>query len=133
MPNALVSRAPCTSCPWRVGVDAWAIGRDHTPDVPPLHRAEMERVAARNLFPTSMAKGSVMACHLAHRNEEALPPAERLCRGYALSREGRASLLLRLLAIRGEVDLSAIHCAEPLHPDFAAMLAANPEREREAP
>lgn len=118
---------PCASCPWRVGVDAWAIGRDHALEVPALWRAEMERLAAVQ-DSGRMAKGSVMACHLTFRNEEALPSAERLCRGYALSREGGDSLLLRLLAIRGEVDLSAIRCEEPLHRDFAAMLAANPER-----
>jgi hypothetical protein len=31
-------------------------------------------------------------------------------------------------ASRGDVDLSRYSCAEPLHATFAAMLAANPER-----
>lgn len=117
---------PCTNCPWRVGVDAWAIGRDDDSGIPPLHRTQMEALAR------SQGQGlaaQVMACHLSHRGDGELPPADRLCVGFALSAEGGDNLNLRVLALRGMVDLCGLRCFAPLHPDFAAMLAANPARE----
>jgi uncharacterized protein DUF6283 len=120
------TRQPCSSCPWRVGVDAWAIGRNHSMEVPPLHRSEMEAMARRQ---DGSFGSPVMACHLTFRGEEAVAPQERTCVGYALSEDGGDNLLLRLLQIKGAVALSRYSCAESLHPNFAAMLAANPERE----
>jgi hypothetical protein len=120
--SMLRERQPCDSCPWRAGVDAWAIGRDHTPDVPPLHRVEMARSQESGFG------ARIMACHLTFRGEEDIHPHERTCVGFALSEEGESNMLLRLLAIKGDVNLSHYACPEPLHSNFAAMLASNPER-----
>lgn len=116
-------REPCTHCPWRVGVDAWAIGRDHTMAVPPLHRAEMAMVAAVQ----RKGLGRMMACHLTFKGEDDIAPQERICVGYALSAGGNCGAY-RLAVMTGAVDPSEFHCAEELHPSFGAMLAANPPR-----
>jgi hypothetical protein len=123
--RSLSERQPCSSCPWRVGVDAWAIGRDHTLDVPPLHRSEMETMARQQ---GDGFAAPVMACHLTFHGEDAIAPHDRTCVGFALSDEGGDNLCLRLLAISGKVDLDGYGCAAPIHHNFAAMLAANPER-----
>jgi hypothetical protein len=118
-------REPCPSCPWRVGVDAWAIGRDHAPEVPPLWWGEMVDMARRQ---TGGLEAPVMACHLTHQGEDKIPPHERTCVGFALSQEGGGNLMLRMLAMGGKVDLERYGCGALLHPDFRAMLAANPPR-----
>lgn len=125
MSSPLPPRTPCTYCPWRVGVDAWAIGRDHSPDIPPLHHSQMVSLAERQGRGLS---STVMACHLTHRGEEAIHPHERTCVGYALSEEGGDNLNLRMLAVQGRVDLRAYSCTDPRHPNFMSMLLANPAR-----
>lgn len=120
------AREPCSTCPWRIGVDAWAIGRDHTLEVPPLWYEEMEDMAAKQ---GDGFGAPVMACHLTHKGEESIPPHERTCVGYALSEDGGNNLLLRLLAMSRKVRLDEYSCSAPLHPDFARMLRANPRRE----
>lgn len=116
---------PCSTCPWRVNIDAWAIGRDHHLEIPPLHREEMERLAQRQ---GDGFGAPVMACHLTHQGEDKIPPHERTCVGFALSEEGGDSVMLRVLAIEGKVRWNEYGCPEPLHPNFDAMLAANPPR-----
>lgn len=118
-------RTPCTDCPWRVGVDAWAIGRDHTPEVPPLHRRQMEQLAGQHA--DGGFEAPMMACHLTHCGEEKIDPQQRICVGYALQAAGD-NLQYRMATMRGRIDPRSFACAEPLHADFAAMLAANPAR-----
>lgn len=123
--NHLSDRSPCSSCPWRVGVDAWSIGRETHLDVPPLHFSQM--IAMMESQENGFA-AKVMACHLTHRGEDLIHPHERTCVGFALSEEGRDNMMLRMLVIRGKVDLRKYSCEEPLHARFADMIAANPER-----
>jgi hypothetical protein len=61
LPTDVTGRQPCASCPWRVGVDAWAIGRLHSFEVPPLWRSEMVEMARQQ---DGSFGAPVMACHL---------------------------------------------------------------------
>jgi len=118
-------RTPCIDCPWRVGVDAWAIGRDHTLDVPPLHRRQMEKMAAEHA--SGGFHAHAMACHLTCEGEEKIAPQNRVCAGYMLQ-VAADNLNVRMMVIAGKIDPCSFECDAPLHADFAAMLAANPER-----
>lgn len=123
-------RTPCEHCPWRVGVDAWAIGRNHTPEVPPLHRRQMEKIAAEHASGGFHARA--MACHLTCEGEARVPPQNRVCAGYMLQ-VAADNLKVRMMVMDGKIDPRAFVCTEPLHTDFAAMLAANPARSGDAP
>jgi hypothetical protein len=122
--TALAKRQPCEHCPWRVGVDAWAIGRDHSPQIPALFRESMEDLAERRGDGFS---APIMACHLTFRDEQKVAPQDRVCAGYVLT-VGIENLNLRMLAISGKIDPNAFECAVALHPTFDAMLEANPPR-----
>lgn len=118
-------RQPCQHCPWRVGVDAWAIGRDHTPEVPPLHFDQMVAMADKN--PGAPFEAKAMECHLNHRGAVE-DPHELVCVGFVLA-AGPTNASLRLAVALGRVDPSRFSCDAELHPTFEAMIRANPPRD----
>lgn len=117
-------RTPCKDCPWRVGVDAWALGRDHTLKVPPLTHAEMVEMQQKQELGF---QAPMMACHLLFKDEEEHAPQDRICAGYALQ-AAHANLNFRLAVIYKDIDPLLFEADAPLHADFAAMIAANPRR-----
>lgn len=116
-------RTPCPTCPWRVGVDAWAIGRTDDTPVPPLHYDQMVEMAG--VQPLDLFSTKLMGCHHHHRDEDNLSPHDRVCVGFALQ-AGPDNVQYRLSVVQGRIDPDDFSCDEPLHCDFGEMLAANP-------
>lgn len=110
MPELNQKTTPCLSCPWRrsnptdgSGIPNFDIG---------LMRRLRNTVAQQDGFRT------IMACH------HSKPGEERACLGY-VAVEGHRNLHVRIMGMRGELDLTAI--AEATHdmnlfPSFLFML-----------
>lgn len=107
---------PCPTCPWRVA----SVGGSAIPGF----SIEQARALSNTVGPGDDFR-PVMACHGSPDG------AESACVGY-LAVEGYSNLAVRLAAIEGAVDLTAIvdACADiPLHPSFDSMLEALEEAE----
>lgn len=106
---------PCATCPWR---KSSTVGGE---DIPGFNMGKM-----RSLQNTVPAPGddstdfrTIMACHGSKEG------GEHACAGY-LYRHGHNNLNVRLLAVKGLIDLNAVDkaCAPlDLYPDFHTMLA----------
>lgn len=105
---------PCLTCPWRVGSDP---GR-----IPRFDLGKAERLVS-TAIPDDGSDGwfDVMACH--HSTEDDNQP----CVGSVAADQDMANINHRLLAVKGEIDPTAIReaCADlDLYPTFALMLAS---------
>lgn len=101
---------PCSTCPWRT--DATAA------DIP-----NYDPEAARKLLATTCGNDDeirpVMACHGTTGNDTSP------CIGYLASDDGYANITVRLMAVRRDIDLSAVYDAcgpLHLHPTYADVL-----------
>lgn len=102
---------PCPCCPWR---------RDHAGGVGiPNFSIDKARDLA-NAVGDHDAFRPIMACHLSPDG------TETPCRGY-LAKHGWSNLAVRMMAIRGDIDLAGIAAAADgtdLHDTFDEMLGA---------
>lgn len=107
--------APCPTCPWRKSSTVGGA------DIPGFDIEKMRGLS--NTVGDGDAFRVIMACH------GSACGAERPCIGY-VAVEGWSNLSVRMMAIRGDLDMNAIDsaCAEvDLWPSFAEMLEAYEE------
>ncbi len=119
-----MSVRPCKTCPWRLTTITSAIpggGLDHAA----LHLATPD--------PRGHCR-RVMACHLTMDDRPAA------CAGWALQvarpfveAEGEVAIPMRLLMLVGGVDVYDFETDVPLHENMAALRAAHPMQEVQAP
>lgn len=110
-----MSNQPCKTCPWR---KSSTVGGT---DIPNFNLELMRGLS--NTVGRGDAFRTVMACHYSPCGEESA------CVGY-VAVEGYQNLSVRMLAIRGELDIGAIQdeCAElELWESFDEMLTAYEE------
>jgi hypothetical protein len=118
----MASSAPCSTCPWRKsstlgGYDIPGFGLE-------LMRGLSCTVSPRGTRTDEFR--TIMACHGSPEG------ADQICRGYVYV-EGWTNLSVRIMAMRGEIDMDAIEhaCADiELWDNFHDMLEAY-EEERE--
>ena len=106
---------PCPTCPWR---KSSTVGGE---DIPGFSLCKMQGL--ENTVGHGDAFRPIMACHYSEDGEE-VP-----CLGY-VAQEGWTNLALRMMAIRGKLDIGAVMdaCAHlDLWPDFHSMLEAYEE------
>lgn len=107
-----MSLTPCATCPWRKSSTVGGV------DIPNFDIQLMRNLACT--VGEGDERRQVMACHYAACG------AETPCIGYVCI-EGYSNINVRLMALRGEIDLPAIVLASKdieLWSSFHAMLAA---------
>lgn len=110
-----VKTVPCVTCPWR---KSSTVGGT---DIPGFSLCKMQGLT--NTVGHGDAFRVIMACHYSEEGEE------EPCIGY-VAQEGWSNLSIRMMVIRGDLDMAAIMdaCADlELWSDFDTMLEAYEE------